>query len=213
MIDLEVKMDTMTVDKVFNDYPEMTTEDYKKMLDKIGVVYEKMPDAILVGGIALRVWADTRGLKIPANYGNDFDVAKPNQESYEVDKSTTAGWIDIFPPKWPTKEPFFTKIEYQGREVYLATIEHLLAMKMMSIQDLYKKYGKMMKKDVIYFQLLRSMVSDDGWGRYIEAIKNERPDLTDSVIEITAIEINSIVKDCIENGKLSDAVHPNPEDI
>lgn len=79
-----------------------------------------MPDAAFVGGVALRVWTDKKGIRIPASYGNDFDITRPDQTLYEVNKSTPAGWVDIFPAKYPIQEPFFTKFEYKGDKICLA---------------------------------------------------------------------------------------------
>lgn len=85
---------------------------------------------------------------------------------------------------------------------------HLFAMKLQSIQNLYKEYGKIMKKDLVYYDLLKSMFSDCKLNEYVEAAKTVRPGLTDDDVSMILNSINEVVDSCIQEGKLSDAVHP-----
>lgn len=193
------------------DYPEISKDNLLQIQNNIHTIYEKYPDAAIVGGSALRIWSDILGRKIPEVYGRDVDIVRPKQQEYEFDERTEAGHIDISDSEFPITEPFFTDIEYNNEKIKIISIEHMLVMKMRSIKAIYEETDKIMKKDIVYYNILQEMVDPANsvkWENYISELLKIRSDLDYDKIVNIAKEITQDIDYCLANNKITEAVHP-----
>jgi len=58
---------------------EISPEDKERLTQTLSRVSENIPEAVLVGGTALRIWLDINGKKIPEEYGKDIDLEIKNE--------------------------------------------------------------------------------------------------------------------------------------
>ena len=191
------------------DFDTMPVGDLLKMREVVNIVNNEFPGAVFVGGIALRIWADVLGKSIPRDYGKDVDITKSGQTNYEVDKNTSAGWVDIFPIYYPKEEPFFTNIIYNEENIEIATIPHLFAQKLYSVRKMINESGKVMEKDLVYIESLQQMLDIDQWHIYLESLKTHRPDISNDNIRDFELNINADINKCILSDNISEKVHPD----
>jgi len=188
------------------DYEPITPEHLTEMKRRIDVVSSEIPGAIFVGGTALRIHAENAGLPIPDQFGGDTDITIEDQKNYEVNRSTSAGWVDVFPT--PKEEGFYSEVEYDGKKLNVATPAHLLFYKLRSVRNRLDEKGTVMRKDVVYLEMLEKMCSEAEWQEYLRTAAKARPELSEDKLVDLVAETRQKVKDCIETGKVSDAVHP-----
>ena len=169
---------------------------------------ELYPEAGLVGGAALRVWCDVLGILIPAEFGGDIDMAQADIDKMFDNRTSPAGWVDVFPSDVPIDEPFFREIAYQNCALKIASLPHLLAHKITAIREGIAERENIMRKDLVYLAILELLVNEAEMNTYLQAQKNlgHIPQSIDYKAELS--QLHEKIDSLRQADRIHDAVHP-----
>ena len=105
------------IEEIKEKIKEISSREKEEIAEILERVNENIPRTTLVGGVALRIWLDIKGKKVPEMYGKDFDFVLP-KEIFEKVK------LDLLPEKCQEfsvsqpKESFSSEIVHKLRKVF-----------------------------------------------------------------------------------------------
>lgn len=91
------------IKEVEESVKEISPEEKEKISKVLEKVNENIPQSTLVGGVALRVWLDVKGEKVPEMYGKDFDFELPKEIFERVKLALPPEKHKEFPTPQPKK--------------------------------------------------------------------------------------------------------------
>ena len=67
------------IEEIKEKIKEISSREKEEIAEILERVNENIPRTTLVGGVALRIWLDIKGEKVPEMYGKDFDFVLPKE--------------------------------------------------------------------------------------------------------------------------------------
>ena len=105
------------IEEIKESIKEISPEEKEEIAKVLERVNENIPQATLIGGVALRIWLDIKGEKVPEMYGKDFDFELPKEIFERVKLALPPEkYKESLPPR--PEEPFSSEMIDKLRRVF-----------------------------------------------------------------------------------------------
>ena len=105
------------IEKIEESIKEISSEEKEEIAKVLERVSENIPQVTLIGGVALRIWLDIKGEKVPEMYGKDFDFVLPKEIFERVKLALSPEkYKESFLPR--PEEPFSSEMIDKLRKVF-----------------------------------------------------------------------------------------------